>query len=46
MKTLGKIFMALVYIFMYAPILIMVFFSFNSGRSTSVFQGFSLKWYG
>ena len=46
MKTLGKIFMALVYIFMYAPILIIVFFSFNSGRSTSVFQGFSLKWYG
>lgn len=45
MKALGKIFMALVFLFLYAPLLVMVFFSFNEGRSTSVFTGFSLKWY-
>lgn len=46
MKALGRFFMALVFIFMYAPLLVMVFFSFNESRSTSVFTGFSLKWYG
>ncbi|MBR5136664.1 MAG: ABC transporter permease [Clostridia bacterium] len=46
MKALRNIFMGLVYLFMYAPILILVFFSFNKGKSTSVFSGFSLKWYG
>ena len=45
MKILGKIFAALVFLFIYAPLLVMVFFSFNSSRSTSVFEGFSLKWY-
>lgn len=30
---------------MYAPLLITVFFSFNDSRSTSVFAGFSLRWY-
>lgn len=45
MKIFGKIFTALVFLFLYAPLLVMVFFSFNSGRSTAVFEGFSLKWY-
>lgn len=45
MKTLGKIVMGIVYLFLYAPLLVMFFFSFNRGRSTSVFAGFSLKWY-
>ena len=45
MKLLGKIFAALVFLFIYAPLFVMVFFSFNSSRSTSVFEGFSLKWY-
>lgn len=45
MKQLGKFFAGLVFLFMYAPLLVMVFFSFNSARSTSVFKGFSLKWY-
>ena len=46
MKTFNKIVMALVYAFLYAPLLLMVFFSFNSAKSTSVFEGFSFKWYG
>ena len=43
--ALGDLLMGLVYLFLYAPLLVMVFFSFNSGKSTSVFQGFSLRWY-
>lgn len=46
MKTLGKIFTALIFIFLYAPMAVMIFFSFNSSRSTFVFKSFSLKWYG
>lgn len=45
MRKLGKVFTALVFVFMYAPILVMVFFSFNSSRSTSVFDHFSFYWY-
>lgn len=37
--------MGLVYLFLYAPLLVMIVFSFNAGKSTSVFQGFSLRWY-
>ncbi len=33
------------YVFLYAPILIVVVFSFNAGRSTSTMDGFSLRWY-
>ena len=46
MKTFNRTVMAVVYVFLYAPLLLMVFFSFNSAKSTSVFEGFSLKWYG
>jgi len=45
MKTFGKIFNFCVYVLLYAPLLIMMFFSFNESKSTSVFTGFSLKWY-
>jgi spermidine/putrescine transport system permease protein len=52
-KGLGNIpdralllFAALIYVFLYAPILVLVFFSFNSTRSTQVWTGFSTKWYG
>lgn len=36
----------LMFVFLYAPLLVMVFFSFNASKSTSVFSGFSLYWYG
>lgn len=35
----------LVYLFLYAPIVILVLFSFNSSKLISVWQGFSLRWY-
>lgn len=41
-----KIFTILVFVILYAPLMVMVLFSFNSSKSTTVFKGFSLKWYG
>ena len=44
-KAIGNIFVGILYFILYLPLIIMVFFSFNSGRGTTVFKGFSLKWY-
>jgi spermidine/putrescine transport system permease protein len=35
-----------IYLFLYAPIVLIVLFSFNSGNNASDFQGFSVLWYG
>jgi spermidine/putrescine transport system permease protein len=35
----------LVYLFFYAPIIVLVVFSFNDGRQVSIWQGASLRWY-
>ena len=43
--TFGKILMALMIIFFYLPIIYMIIFSFNQGKSLTTFTGFSLKWY-
>ncbi len=45
MKALSKVYLTLVFIFLYAPIFVMILISFNSGESTTEFMGFSLKWY-
>ena len=45
MKSLSKIYIALILVFLFAPIAVLIFFSFNSGSSTSVFEGFSFRWY-
>ena len=45
MKVLRKVFLAIVYLVLFAPIVVMVFFSFNAERNTAVFYGFSLRWY-
>jgi spermidine/putrescine transport system permease protein len=34
------------YLFLYLPIIILVFFSFNDSRSTAQWAGFSTRWYG
>ena len=41
----GRAWMALVFLFLYLPLLFMVVFSFNSSRQDAVFTGFSLRWY-
>src|SRR6218665_1931480 len=33
------------YVFLFAPLVVLVVYSFNSGRSTVNWQGFSLDWY-
>ena len=45
MKTASKIYTALIFLFLFAPIAILLIFSFNEARSLSVLSGFSLKWY-
>lgn len=45
MKTLSRIYIALMLFFLYAPVAVMIVFSFNSGDSVWVFEGFSFDWY-
>lgn len=45
MKTASKIYTTLVFIFLFAPIAILLVFSFNEAKSLSVFSSFSFKWY-
>ena len=45
MKRAAKIYTALIFVFLFAPIVILLVFSFNEAKSLSVFSGFSLKWY-
>lgn len=45
MKTISKIYTAAAFIFLFAPIIIMLVFSFNEAKSLSVYSGFSMKWY-
>ena len=44
-RVLGKVGMALLLVFFYAPILFMIIFSFNSSKSLTHFTGLSLRWY-
>ena len=44
-SALPKLYMGIVFIFMYAPILLLMIFSFNDSKSRSVWNGFSLRWY-
>lgn len=41
----GRTVLGLGYAFLYLPILILVVFSFNASRISTVWSGFSLKWY-
>ena len=44
-KTVSRIYLGLIFLFLYAPLIVMVLISFNSGDSTTQMEGFSLKWY-
>ena len=43
--VLNRLFMGLVFLFLYAPIFLLIVFSFNAGNSSVVWKGFSLHWY-
>ena len=45
MNRASKIYTALIFIFLFAPIAILLVFSFNEAKSLSVFSGVSFKWY-
>lgn len=45
MKRFSRFYIGLILFLLFAPIAVMIFFSFNAGKSTAVFTGFSLKWY-
>ena len=44
-KHFGKLWLVLVFLFLYLPLIFMVVFSFNSTRQDAEFTGFSLRWY-
>ncbi|MCP4788876.1 MAG: ABC transporter permease subunit [Gammaproteobacteria bacterium] len=46
LSTWSKTFLSVGFFFLYAPILILVIFSFNKSELVTVWAGFSFKWYG
>ncbi len=45
MKYLSKIYIGIVFLILYIPILVLILFSFNKTSNTGAFDGFSLYWY-
>ncbi len=45
MKTLSRVYMWVIFALLYAPIIVLVLFSFNEAGSLNHFSGFSFKWY-
>lgn len=45
MKLHGKIYSGIILAFLFAPIVVMLIYSFNEAKSLSVYSGFSLRWY-
>lgn len=47
MKTVSRFYTALIFLFLYAPIVVLIVFSFNDTETASrtVFSGFTLRWY-
>ena len=44
-KIFSKVYVAFIFLFLYAPIIVLIVFSFNNSKSRSVWNGFTLKWY-
>ena len=42
----NRVFLVLIFLFLYAPIFVLIIFSFNATKSRTVWGGFSLQWYG
>lgn len=46
MKNFGKrLYLGLCFLFLYAPIAVLIVFSFNESKNRATFTGFSFKWY-
>ena len=44
-KLLSRGYLFIIFAILYAPIILLIFFSFNSSNSNVIFDSFSLKWY-
>ncbi len=44
-KAMRNLYIALIFLFLYAPILTLIVLSFNASRSRAKWGGFTLKWY-
>ena len=44
-KWLKRFYTFMVFAFLYAPIVVLIVFSFNDSKSTAKWQGFTFKWY-
>ncbi|MEA4889298.1 MAG: ABC transporter permease [Clostridiaceae bacterium] len=44
-KLIKNGYMALVFLFLYAPVVVLIIFSFNKAKSRAVWGGFTLDWY-
>ena len=45
LRALQRVYLVLLFSFMYVPIAVMAVFSFNESKSRTVFTGFTFKWY-
>ena len=45
MKTLKRIYLGLILLFLYIPIVVLIIQSFNAGESRAKWEGFSFHWY-
>lgn len=45
MKWINRFYMGIIFVFLYAPILVLIVFSFNNSKSRGQWGGFTLKWY-
>ncbi len=44
-KIFKKSYLGLILLFLYTPIVVLIFQSFNAGKSRAKWEGFSLRWY-
>ncbi|MDW7667821.1 MAG: ABC transporter permease [Bacillota bacterium] len=44
-NTISKLYLSLIFIFLYAPIAVLVVYSFNDSKSRGTWGGFTFKWY-
>lgn len=44
-KAVGSIYTLIMFLFFYAPVVVMIVYSFNNSRANVVWRGFTTKWY-
>lgn len=44
-KTAGRVYLGLIFLFLYLPIIVLIVLSFNDSKSKVQWGGFTLKWY-